>query len=112
MKTIQPTQVWYSGQEVEATILNVFCSGDNLQTSATFSYELMKEVEYDGIPNPTVRVVGLVGGSISMTGEAYDNWDTNEYAYAWVAEQLNLTITGDYVPPVPPQPEPTPEIEA
>ena len=44
-----------------------------------------------------------------MTGEVYQAWQTNEYAYDWVAEQLNLTITGDYVPPVPPAPEPTPE---
>ena len=46
-----------------------------------------------------------------MTGDVYQAWQTNEYAYDWVAEQLNLTITGDYVPPVPPQPEPTPEPE-
>jgi hypothetical protein len=46
-----------------------------------------------------------------MTGADYDAWETNEYAYDWVAAQLNLTITGDYVPPVPPQPEPTPTPE-
>jgi hypothetical protein len=46
-----------------------------------------------------------------MTGEEYQAWQTNEYAYDWVAAQLNLTITGDYLPPVPPSPEPTPTPE-
>jgi hypothetical protein len=35
-----------------------------------------------------------------MSGEVYDAWQTNDYAYDWVATQLNLIITGDYVPPV------------
>jgi hypothetical protein len=34
-----------------------------------------------------------------MSGEAYAEWTIDEYAWDWVAEQLNLTITGDYVPP-------------
>jgi len=44
-----------------------------------------------------------------MDGEAYTQWEVDSYAWDWVAAQLNLTITGDYVPPLPPQPEPTPE---
>jgi hypothetical protein len=35
-----------------------------------------------------------------MSGEDYIAWQTNDYAYDWVATQLNLTITGDYVPTV------------
>ena len=35
-----------------------------------------------------------------MTGEAYTKWTQDAYAWDWIAEQLNLTITGDYVPPV------------
>jgi hypothetical protein len=48
-----------------------------------------------------------------MTGEAYQEWNQDEFAWEWVAEQLNLTITGDYVPPVTIAPEPvtTPEVE-
>jgi hypothetical protein len=41
-----------------------------------------------------------------MTGEAYAQWEVDSYAWDWVAAELNLTITGDYVPPVPPSPEP------
>jgi hypothetical protein len=36
-----------------------------------------------------------------MSGEAYLGWGNNdEYAWDWAAQELNLTITGDYVPPV------------
>jgi hypothetical protein len=43
----------------------------------------------------------LTQGNLSMTGEAYTDWTVDNYAWDWVAEQLNLTITGDYNPPVP-----------
>jgi hypothetical protein len=38
-----------------------------------------------------------------MSGEVYDAWETNDYAYNWIATELNLTITGDYVEPVTPE---------
>jgi len=41
-----------------------------------------------------------------MTGDAYTQWEVDSYAWDWIAQQLNLTITGDYVPPVPPEPVP------
>jgi hypothetical protein len=116
MKTIQPVTAWYNGQEVQATVLSATCFNDNLLDAASFQYQLMQEVP---VPNPnpfSFYLEPVVQGYLNMTGETYQNWDTNDYAYAWVAEQLNLTITGDYVPPVPPtpvppQPEPTPEVE-
>ena len=36
-----------------------------------------------------------------MTGEPYTTWQTNGQAWSYVATTLGLTITGDYVPPVP-----------
>jgi hypothetical protein len=36
-----------------------------------------------------------------MTGEAYQQWTVDSEAWSWIAAQLNLTIIGDYVPPVP-----------
>jgi hypothetical protein len=99
MKTIQPVTVWYGGQEIQATILGAIAQNDNLVNSATFQYQLLKEVSMPGslyvYPQP------LVTNYLTMTGEAYDNWGDNDYAYDWIAEQLNLTITGPYVPPVP-----------
>lgn len=108
MKTIEPIFIWVNGTQDEGTILNAYCINDNLSTSGTFYYQIFSE-------NVDLTVgQQLSQGNLSMTGEAYQGWQTNEYAYDWVAEQLNLTITGDYVPPVPPtpvppQPEPTPE---
>ena len=105
MKTIESVSIWDNGTVQEAKILNAYCINDNLSTSGTFYYQLFSE-------NVDLTVgQQLSQGNLSMTGEAYQAWQTNEYAYDWVAAQLNLTITGDYVPPVPPQPEPTPTPE-
>jgi hypothetical protein len=97
MKTIEAVSIWDNGQVLEATILNAYCINDNLSTSGTFYYSLLSNSSQQ-----------LTQGNLTMTGEEYQAWQTNEYAYDWVAAQLNLTITGDYVPPVPPSPEPTP----
>jgi hypothetical protein len=93
MKQIQP--VVFPLNLGTAVILNAYCINDNLSTSATFYYALLSDTQSQ-----------LQQGNLTMTGEDYDNWATNEYAYNWVAEQIDVTITGDYVPPVPPQPEP------
>jgi hypothetical protein len=95
MKTIEAVQIWDNGQVLEATILNAYCINDNLSTSGTFYYSLLSDAQQQ-----------LAQGNLTMTGEDYQAWQTNDYAYDWVAAQLNLTITGDYVPPVPPDPQP------
>ena len=48
-------------------------------------------------------------GASSRSPEGY----IQSYAYDWIAQELKLTITGEYVPPVPPEPtpEPTPIVE-
>ena len=62
---------------------------DNLDTSATFQYSLL-----DSNQN------ALSQGSLTMGGQDYQDYATNTYAWDWIATQLNLTIIGDYVPPV------------
>lgn len=99
MKTIEPVQVWYNGQEVEATVLNAIVMNDNLLNSATFQYQLLQQVTPS--QGGFVSTVPVATNYLTMTGEAYDNWGDNDYAYAWIAEQLNLVITGNYVPPTP-----------
>lgn len=108
MKTIEQVTVWFNGKEEHATVLSANATSDNLVDSAFFYYSLMKNGAYNPM---NAGLVSLASGSLNMTGEAYQAWETNDYAYEWIAEQLNLTITGDYVPPVPPAPEPTPEPE-
>ncbi len=109
MKTIVPVTSWANGQEYQANVLSASAGNDNLIDGAYFNYQLISIVDTE---NPYIQIITtLVTGSLYMTGEAYQNWQTNDYAYDWVASQLNLVITGEYVPPTPPQPElPQPEI--
>jgi hypothetical protein len=72
-----------------ATILNAYCINDNLNNSATFYYSLLSDTQ-----------VQLSQGNLTMIGETYVGYATNDYAYNWLANELNLTITGDYVPTV------------
>jgi hypothetical protein len=98
MKTIQPVLIWDNGQDLEAKILNAYAVNVTLGISATFYYALFEENE-DGSQGMQLRE-----GNLNMTGEAYTQWTVDSYAWDWVAEELNLTITGDYVPPVIPEP--------
>lgn len=98
MKTIQPVSIWDNGQTVQAKVLNAYAVNVTLGTSATFYYALLAE-NADETLGATVAQ-----GNLTMSGEAYQQWTTDNVAWDWIASQLNLTITGDYVPPVPPTP--------
>jgi hypothetical protein len=102
MKTISPVSIWDNGQVLEAKILNTYAVNVTLGTSANFFYCLMQE-NADGTEGAQ-----LAQGNLNMSGEAYAQWEVDSYAWDWVAAQLNLTIIGDYVPPVPPTPDPEP----
>ena len=102
MKNIEPISIWDNGIVQEATVLNTYANYVQLNQSATFLWVLFSTVDGQ-IANQ------LSQGNLSMTGEAYEQWQLDEYAWGYVAAQLNLTITGDYVPPVPPVVEPTDE---
>ena len=93
MKTIEPISIWDNGTVQEATVLNTYAVNVQLNNSATFWWGLFSTV--DGNIFNT-----LSQGNLSMSGEAYTQWTIDEYAWEYVATQLNLTITGDYVPPV------------
>lgn len=114
---IQPITTWKNGQELEATNFIVSINGDNCDTMAVISYQLFT----DGAEDQLGELV--TSGQLVIQGEEYQTWDSdpsaNAWIYNWSATQLNLTITGEYVPPVPPtppvppapEPEPTPEPE-
>jgi hypothetical protein len=87
MKTIQ--SVVFPLNLGTATILNAYCINDNLIDSATFYYQLLNDTQSQ-----------LQEGNLTMTGEDYVGWVTNDYAYNWVATQIDVIITGDYVPTV------------
>ena len=90
MKNITPISIWDNGTVQEATVLNAYVINDNLINSAIFYYTLFSE-----------SLQQLAQGNLTMQGQDYDDWQTNDYAYEWVAKQLNLTIIGDYVKPEP-----------
>ena len=92
MKTIEPVSIWDNGQTVEATILNAYAVNVTLGTSATFYYQLLSETAEGNVGQQVAQ------GNLTMTGEAYTQWEVDSYAWDWVAQQLNLTITGDYAP--------------
>ena len=102
MKTILPVTSWVNGQSVEAKVLNAYVINDNLTSAAVFYYALISENQ-DGTLG-----AGVAQGNLTMTGEAYSAYGTNPFAWDWVANQLNLIITGDYLPP-PPASTPSPD---
>ena len=106
-KTIEPISSWQNGEEKQATVFTLTSCYDNLSTDANFQYQL-SEVIISSIYN---MLNSLVNGGLNISGQDYLDWDAatdaNEWAYNWAATQLNLTIIGDYVPPVPEVVEPT-----
>jgi len=88
MKQITPISIWDKGQNKQADILNAFGARLTLGVSATFDYTLSNEQEQ------------LAKGELTLEGDDYQLWDADTFAWDWIAAQLNLTITGDYVPPV------------
>jgi len=89
MKTISPVQSWTNGQSVQATILNAYAVNVALGTSATFYYSLLDD-----------KQVMVAQGNLNMIGEDYQKWSLDQYAWDWIASELKLTITGDYVAPI------------
>ena len=90
MKTIQAVNVWQNGQIKSATKFNMNSVFDDLETSATFYYELLS-VSQDEEGNEVLTQVAQ--GNLSMVGADYQNWDdSNDGAYTWGANQLSLKI--------------------
>jgi hypothetical protein len=84
MKQIEP--VVFPLNLGTAVILSAYCINDNLSTSATFYYSLLSDTQAQ-----------LSQGNLNMEGQDYADWQTNQYAYDWIAQQINVTIVGDYV---------------
>jgi hypothetical protein len=103
MKTIEPVSIWDNGLIKQAKIINTFASNVILGEYANFWFGIYEET-IDGFIGSN-----LAQGNLTMRGDDYKKWQADAYAWDWVAQQLNLTITGEYVPPVPPELTPTPE---
>jgi len=91
MKNIQPIQIWKNGQSLTASVLDAIIINDNLSTSCTF-YWMLKEAD-SVVDEQTIEGQVLADGNATMSGEDYDNWDgNNDYAFEYIAEQINVTI--------------------
>lgn len=95
-KSIQPVSVWVGGEVKIAKYLGMISVNDNLETSATFYYQLYAEaMDEQGLP---IMGASLVGGNLTMDGQDYEDWgsqsgsDINTWAYDWAAGKLNLVI--------------------
>lgn len=90
MKQIEKVSIWDNGTNQSAEILNAYVTNLTLNVSATFYYSLLSATKQT-----------LSTGSLTMSGEAYSEWSNNdEYAWEWIAGELNLVIVGDWVEPV------------
>jgi hypothetical protein len=92
MRKIEPVQVWKNGEQLEANILNAYIVNDNLQSSCSFKYSLNTSGEGTEAM-PLIMGQAVAEGNINMSGQDYIDWDnSNEAAYEYIAEKLNLTL--------------------
>lgn len=97
MKQIQPVSIWDNGQTKQATILNCYGIRTIYGVEQENYYSLFSQNE-----NGSVGEI-VAQGNLTIRGEAYQQWGLDDsYVWEWVAQQLNLTIIGDYVEPVAP----------
>ena len=93
MKKIQPVSIWSNGQSKSAEYFDLRIIADDLQSSATFYYQLMEKVVSEEGEESAGQALAI--GNLSLNGEEYDSWDgSNSWAYDWAASQLNIVIVG------------------
>jgi hypothetical protein len=93
MKIITPISIWDKGTVQEASVLHVYANHVQLNNNALFSWVLYSTV------NGTINNQ-LSQGNLNMSTEDYAKWNDDDFAWDYVAGKLNLTIVGDYIPPV------------
>ena len=100
-KQIQPVNIWVNGMVKVAEQFTLRSINDDLETSATFYYELKEgDVTTQDSEGNDVTTQGAViaVGNLGMDGQDYQDWgnqsgtDINTWAYNWAAGKLNLTI--------------------
>jgi hypothetical protein len=94
MKIIESIPIWNNGLSKEATILIAYAVNVTLNKSATFYFSLYTQNEAGYLADK------LADGNLIMDSEVYTTWQDDSVAWDFVAEKLNVKITGDYVAPV------------
>lgn len=92
MKQIEPVTIWNNGEQKTASILTAKIVDDNLETECTFYYQLC-EGGQGTEATPLIQGILLIAGNLPIIGRDYLDWDnSNDAAYAYIAEKLNLTL--------------------
>ena len=95
MRQIEPIQIWKDGEQLEANLLNAYIINDNLQSSCSFYYSLNTSGEGTEAM-PLIMGQAVAEGNLTMDGENYLAWNgSNDYAFAYIAEKLNLTLINE-----------------
>ena len=83
--------MWHNGKQVSANYLQLYATNDNLVNVAQFQYSLYAVAQESGANPPYIMNTQLTNGNLTMTGDDYLSWEQNQYAWDWVAAQLNIT---------------------
>jgi hypothetical protein len=86
MRDIEPITIWKSGESKVANTLDAYIVNDNLQSMCIFYWCVLYTDE-------DTKGEVLEQGNVTLDGELYQNWDgSNDSAFAFIANQLNLTL--------------------
>lgn len=92
MKQIESIKIWKNGEEKTANILNAIIIKDDLISSCTFYYQLCEGGQVTD-ETPLFQGAVLAEGNLIMSDEKYIEWNgSNNYAFLYIAEKLNLKI--------------------
>jgi len=95
MRKIQPITAWKNGEQLEANLLNAYIINDNLQSACSFYYSLNAGGQGTEAM-PLIMGQAVAEGNLTMDGENYLAWNgSNDYAFAYIAEKLNLTLINE-----------------
>jgi hypothetical protein len=95
MRKIEPVTAWKKGEQLEANLLNAYIINDNLQSSCSFYYSLNTSGEGTEAM-PLIIGQAVAEGNLTMDGENYLAWNgSNDYAFDYIAEKLNLTLINE-----------------
>lgn len=93
MKQIEPIQIWKNGGTKTAEFLDARIINDDLKSSCTFYWQLTEANVQANEESTIASGAVLSEGNSYMSGEDYLNWDgSNDSAYEFVANQINVTI--------------------
>jgi hypothetical protein len=90
MKQIEPVQIWTNGQVKTAEFLNAKGIDVTLGVSAGFYWNLLTKVT-DSEGNESAGE-SIAQGNLTMDGQDYQEWNQDEFAWEWIAEQINVVI--------------------